>query len=352
MPLLDELTVRITADISGLEKGLQRAGTSLGKIGRYVSLAATEPINAFGVLALRAIESVKVLVAGVREWLVGKLGAVFDSVGEKIKGVAGFFAGLADELVGNSIVPDMINAIGAEFAKLPGLVGGPAEAATRRATASFRRIADSAPTNLVPDSIALLPGGIDKSGSVRGQSGGGGLGEAAKTTAETIAGAFENVGARVSRAIGGIVEQGKLSFESLADAVNSIATDIQRTLTQAFVVKPISNAISSGIGSIISSFLPARQHGGGVRGGIPHLVGERGPELFIPRVPGRIMSNGASIAAMRGDASPAIIDRTQTINVNITPSPGFTARDARETGNQIGRQAAMHLSLLQQRGVV
>ena len=39
---------------------------------------------------------------------------------------------------------------------------------------------------------------------------------------------------------------------------------------------------------------PARQHGGSVGAGRPYLVGERGPELFVPSRSGRIEPNGSS----------------------------------------------------------
>ncbi|GJD79387.1 hypothetical protein GCM10007886_29540 [Methylobacterium gregans] len=38
--------------------------------------------------------------------------------------------------------------------------------------------------------------------------------------------------------------------------------------------------------------LEARALGGPVRGGVPYLVGERGPEIFVPRATGRIETNG------------------------------------------------------------
>jgi phage-related minor tail protein len=50
-------------------------------------------------------------------------------------------------------------------------------------------------------------------------------------------------------------------------------------------------------GSIIggvADLFGARAFGGPVGAGQPYLVGERGPELFVPQVAGRIQSNAAS----------------------------------------------------------
>ena len=41
---------------------------------------------------------------------------------------------------------------------------------------------------------------------------------------------------------------------------------------------------------------PARQHGGPVTSGQPYLVGERGPELFVPRTAGTVLPAGQSQA--------------------------------------------------------
>jgi len=55
--------------------------------------------------------------------------------------------------------------------------------------------------------------------------------------------------------------------------------------------------ILSGIPGIGAFFTQGRQAGGPVRAGQPVLVGERGPELFIPDASGRVRSN----AALRSD---------------------------------------------------
>ena len=60
----------------------------------------------------------KNLYEGVKSWLTDKLGAVFDGVKDKVDAVTGFFGDMKDRIVGNSIVPDMVNQIGAEFDRM------------------------------------------------------------------------------------------------------------------------------------------------------------------------------------------------------------------------------------------
>jgi TP901 family phage tail tape measure protein len=49
----------------------------------------------------------------------------------------------------------------------------------------------------------------------------------------------------------------------------------------------IGGAISGGVSSVMS-LLPGRAHGGPVRAGSPYIVGEQGPELFVPGTNGNI----------------------------------------------------------------
>ena len=49
--------------------------------------------------------------------------------------------------------------------------------------------------------------------------------------------------------------------------------------------------------------IPARAFGGPVSAGQPFLVGERGPELFVPPRTGRVVSNNQLAAAGAGGSS-------------------------------------------------
>jgi phage-related minor tail protein len=68
----------------------------------------------------------------------------------------------------------------------------------------------------------------------------------------------------------------------------------------AAVSSPVENDISSiamysrATFELLSTKLEGRAYGGGVRGGMPYLVGERGPEMFFPNSSGYVASNQAS----------------------------------------------------------
>ena len=53
------------------------------------------------------------------------------------------------------------------------------------------------------------------------------------------------------------------------------------------------NFVSGAVNSVANAILPGRASGGPVSAGMPYIVGEAGPELFVPRASGSIIPNGA-----------------------------------------------------------
>ena len=96
---------------------------------------------------------------------------------------------------------------------------------------------------------------------------------------------FNSVANTISRA----AVSGKLSINQM---VSSILADFERVAISQFIVKPIEGVVSS----IASSLIPvggARASGGPVAADVPSLVGEQGPELFVPSSNGAIAPNNA-----------------------------------------------------------
>lgn len=93
----------------------------------------------------------------------------------------------------------------------------------------------------------------------------------------------------------------KDAFKSLAD---SIIRDLVRMTIQLSVTGPLLKALGlafpagptnivGGAGSLAVPTFP-RQHGGPVSAGRPYIVGEAGPELFVPGKSGQIVPNAVS----------------------------------------------------------
>ena len=55
---------------------------------------------------------------GIRLWLGDRLGAIFKGIRDKVEWVVGLFTDMKDKIVGNSIVPDMVDDLDAEFQRM------------------------------------------------------------------------------------------------------------------------------------------------------------------------------------------------------------------------------------------
>jgi len=114
----------------------------------------------------------------------------------------------------------------------------------------------------------------------------GGPVQSATTSIETaVKRSFTSVENTIARA----AISGKTSMDQL---VGAILADFDRIATTQFIVKPIESVLTS----IASAILPvggARAAGGPVDAGTPYLVGEQGPELFVPGAAGAIAPNSA-----------------------------------------------------------
>ena len=98
------------------------------------------------------------LYTDVKTWLQDKLGAVWKWVTDKIELVKAAFFGLYDAVVGNSYIPDMVDGIAAQMARLDAVMVAPAKKGTDKVKAAFKQLADDIRplmAELFPDARAL-----------------------------------------------------------------------------------------------------------------------------------------------------------------------------------------------------
>jgi hypothetical protein len=136
------------------------------------------------------------------------------------------------------------------------------------------------------------------------------------------------------------------------DAFRAMAADIIKELYRVFVVKQITGFITNAITAAFPSLggTPMKAIGGPVQRGNPYVVGERGPELFVPSRTGSIVPNDK----MAGGGSVVV---NQTINVStgvqqtvrteikslmpqIAESAKAAVADAKRRGGSYGRAFA------------
>jgi hypothetical protein len=100
----------------------------------------------------------------------------------------------------------------------------------------------------------------------------------------------EKVGESIADVFGNAFEamlKGGDVVKSIGEGLRGLIIDIGKAIIKMVVLKTISSIVP-GLGALI----PFRASGGAVSGGSPYVVGERGPELFIPASTGRIEPNG------------------------------------------------------------
>jgi len=105
--------------------------------------------------------------------------------------------------------------------------------------------------------------------------------------------------------------EGQNALDSFKSFAQNVVAQIISTFLQLAVINPILNNIFSGANDGAGLGLSTLAGGGTIQGGRPTLVGERGPEIFVPNTGGTIMNNMNSKNALGGGGTTVI---NQSIN--------------------------------------
>ncbi len=157
---------------------------------------------------------------------------------------------------------------------------------------------------------------------------------------------FTNAFKGMEDALVSFVQTGKLDFKSLA---NSIIADLIRIQIQNSIMKPLAQATSgmslSGMFSSAGNFLSGlfKADGGPVAGGQPYIVGEQGPEWFVPNGAGTIVPNGKSLS-MPGGSDSSTATAQAPININFS----VRAMDARSFQSAMVQNKAVVVGIVNQ----
>jgi lambda family phage tail tape measure protein len=157
---------------------------------------------------------------------------------------------------------------------------------------------------------------------------------------------FTNAFKGMEDALVSFVQTGKLDFKSLA---NSIIADLIRIQIQNSIMKPLAQATSgmslSGMFSSAGNFLSSlfKADGGPVSGGQPYIVGEQGPEWFVPNGAGSIVPNGKS-PSMPGGSDSSTATAQAPININFS----VRAMDARSFQSAMVQNKAVVVGIVNQ----
>ena len=144
---------------------------------------------------------------------------------------------------------------------------------------------------------------------------------------------FARAGDVLERGLLSAIRRGKLGFDELKDVAFRALSQIAAQAVQSGIGNLFGGTANTGIagsnnslGSLLSGLLgslfglPGRATGGPVAPGSAYIVGERGPELFVPTSSGRIETGHAggardvrvsiNLAAPRGTEAPVMLRRS------------------------------------------
>ena len=141
-----------------------------------------------------------------------------------------------------------------------------------------------------------------------------------KSIAKSVGNEFNAVGDKVLDAfLRG--KSGALDFKAI---LRELIISIQKTIIQTLILDQVNKFVKNAITGIFAPKVPGGgtnvgAHGGSAGGGTvqqgrPELVGERGPELFVPNSAGSIKTNADTKSAMGGGGGVSI---TQNLNFAV-----------------------------------
>ena len=136
----------------------------------------------------------------------------------------------------------------------------------------------------------------------------------ANDAGKQAANSFQNFTSGMEDAFVRFVQTGKLSFKDMA---NSIIADLARIAFKRAVVATLGGPLGSLFGFA---------NGGTVMGEQPIIVGERGPELFVPKTAGTIIANNKISSPSQSAPEPVNV----TYNIQAVDAASFRQLVARD----------------------
>ena len=144
----------------------------------------------------------------------------------------------------------------------------------------------------------------------------------------------ERAGKAVETALLRAVRTGKLGFDDLRQSALSVLGEIAAAALKGGLSSLVGGATGGGAGGLLGALggllggLPGRATGGPVAPGRAYLVGERGPELFVPTASGRVAANGGGAGAR--DVRVAI-----TVQAGAGEAPAALTRSSRQVARAV-----------------
>lgn len=293
--LIEAVTNFVTSISTSIQEGwsglTEFVTTTWTNITTAITTAAANILTALQNLGTMALEAISSMVTAITDWMSNKLNAAWDTAIAGIHRVNDAFAWLRNEVTGNSHIPDMVDEIGAEMNRLDENMVKPAEQATSEV-----------------DSL------------------------------------FQSLGSTVSDSIKSWIKTGKFDIQGFISDISSKLID--------FGVDSLFKGLfgsggtqGGGLGSLFGGLFA---EGGNPPMNKPSIVGENGPELFIPKVQGTVVSNKNSkkmlSQAANGNSKQSTRAGNVVQNINVYAKDVDSFRNSETSlGRRLKRQGEMGL---------
>jgi phage-related minor tail protein len=151
------------------------------------------------------------------------------------------------------------------------------------------------------------------------------------TLTESLGSGAERAGSTIEGALARAVRGGKLGFDDLKNVALKSLDEIAGAALRGGFGTAGGGGLTSIAGSLLSAALglPGRATGGPVSPGAAYVVGERGPELFVPTSSGSVQP-----MAMQGAREVRV---SIAVNAASGEAPRALARSSRQVAQAVAR---------------
>ena len=166
--------------------------------------------------------------------------------------------------------------------------------------------------NLTPEQVAAIQALTEANAGLKEEL------EATNPVMDSVVSSFQRASEQIADSIADAMMSGEMSLASFRDIAGDIVKQIISKFMQLAVINPIINSIFSAMGAPASAQMPTMSGpsagGGSMHPSRPRIVGERGPELFVPHSAGALMNNHNTNSALSGGGNVTV---NQSLNFSV-----------------------------------
>jgi len=152
------------------------------------------------------------------------------------------------------------------------------------------------------------------------------------TLEEGLGAGADRAGRLIEASLARAIRRGKFGFDDLRGVALSALNEIAQASVRSGLASLFGGGQGGGLVNLGTAVIgaltgvPARATGGPVSPGRAYLVGERGPELFVPTASGSVIAGGAGVREVRVSIA---------VNAPAASAPGALERSSRQVARAV-----------------